>query len=160
MQEPATPNNPALGPSTDQVLYEERLWPSVGVWVIVLGVSLAGILVFAPLGLEVGYIGAVVLAAILTILLLASTPRIVVTARTVQVGRAQIDRTYVGEVGAYTGAEATAQRGPVLHGLAFVCFRGWISPVVRMEITDEADRTPYWLTSTRRPQQLVAALTT
>jgi hypothetical protein len=42
--------------------------------------------------------------------------------------------------------------------LAFLCIRGWIDPVVRIEITDPADRTPYWLTSTRRPEELLAAL--
>jgi hypothetical protein len=31
--------------------------------------------------------------------------------------------------------------------------------VVRIEITDPSDSTPYWLTSTRRPDELVAALT-
>jgi hypothetical protein len=39
-----------------------------------------------------------------------------------------------------------------------MCFRGWITPVVRIEITDPADRTPYWLTSTRHPEDLVRAL--
>ncbi len=39
-----------------------------------------------------------------------------------------------------------------------MCIRGWIDPVVRIEITDPADRTPYWLASTRHPDELVAAL--
>jgi hypothetical protein len=30
--------------------------------------------------------------------------------------------------------------------------------VVTIEITDETDLTPYWIASTRRPQQLAAAL--
>ena len=30
--------------------------------------------------------------------------------------------------------------------------------MVRIEITDPSDRTPYWLTSTRHPEQLLAAL--
>ncbi|MWD30886.1 DUF3093 family protein, partial [Aquicoccus sp. SCR17] len=34
--------------------------------------------------------------------------------------------------------------------MAFVNVRGWIAPVVRIQLTDERDRTPYWLTSTRR----------
>jgi Protein of unknown function (DUF3093) len=29
---------------------------------------------------------------------------------------------------------------------------------VKIEITDPADRTPYWLASTRHPDQLAAAL--
>jgi hypothetical protein len=74
------------------------------------------------------------------------------------VGRATIERRFIGAATAFRGAEATAERGPGLNGLAFLCIRGWIDPVVRIEITDPADRTPYWLASTRRPDELLAAL--
>ncbi|BAS12782.1 hypothetical protein AHiyo8_10850 [Arthrobacter sp. Hiyo8] len=88
----------------------------------------------------------------MTTMLVLSTPAIVVDRDTVQVGRATIQREFVGAVTAYRKDEATAERGTRLHGLAFLCLRGWIDPVVRIEITDPADRTPYWLTSTRRPK--------
>ena len=39
-----------------------------------------------------------------------------------------------------------------------MCIRGWIDPVVRSEITDPSDRTPYWLTSTRHPERIVEVL--
>ncbi len=138
--------------------YSERLWPSIWVWIIVVGISLAGILILAPISMFAGYTAAVVMFLIQAILLLLSTPRIEVTAQSLQVGRAHIERRFVGKVQAFYGDEASAQRGPQLHGLAYLCIRGWISPVVRIEITDEADRTPYWLASSRRPEQLVAAL--
>ena len=96
--------------------------------------------------------------AVEALLLVATTPRIVVRERTLQVGRASIERHHVGQVTGYRGEDARAQRGPLLHGLAFVNVRGWIAPVVRIQLTDERDRTPYWLTSTRRPEELVAAL--
>ena len=99
-----------------------------------------------------------VAAVVLTVLLLLSTPVIRVTADTVQVGRAQIERKWIGQVEAYRGEDATQQRGPALNATAYMCIRGWISPVVKMEITDPADRTPYWLTSTRHPEKLAAAL--
>ena len=59
---------------------------------------------------------------------------------------------------AFRTKEATAERGTRLNGLAYLCIRGWIDPVVRIDITDPSDRTPYWLTSTRRPEELTAAL--
>ena len=145
---------------TTAVTYSERLWPSVWIWVIVGGISLAGILILAPISMFAGYTAAIVLFLIQAVLLVVSTPRIEVTAASLQVGRAHIERRFVGKVQAFRGDEATAQRGPQLHGLAYLCLRGWISPVVRIDITDEADRTPYWLASTRRPEQLVAALST
>lgn len=142
------------------VLYQERLWPAFWVWVVAAGVAAASILVFAPISMTAGIISAIVVAVVLAVLLVLSSPRIVVTGQYLSVGRAQIERRYLGTVDGFLGEDAVQQRGPALDGTAYLCIRGWISPVVRIEITDPADRTPYWLTSTRRPKQLTAALTT
>ncbi|MDQ0028863.1 DUF3093 domain-containing protein [Arthrobacter bambusae] len=140
------------------VLYTEKLWPSPWIWIVAVGFSAAGILMFAPISITAGIIAALVLFAITATLLVTSTPAIVVDRDTVQVGRASIQREFIGAVTAFHKDEAVAERGTRLHGLAYLCLRGWIDPVVRIEITDPADRTPYWLTSTRRPEELVAAL--
>ncbi|MFJ6003200.1 DUF3093 domain-containing protein [Arthrobacter sp. NPDC092385] len=145
--------------SPDQaVLYEERLWPSPWIWLIAAGFSSATIVMFAPISMEVGYGAAIVVAIIVFTLLILSTPRITVTGTTLTVGRASIERKYLGAVEWFTGEDATHQRGPGLHGLAYLCIRGWISPVVKIEVTDPEDRTPYWLASSRTPERLVAAL--
>lgn len=141
------------------VHYEERLWPSPWVWLIAAGFSSASIVMFAPISLQVAYGAAVVVAVIVFTLLIVSTPRIRVTSTTLTVGRATIERQYLGDVRWFTGDDATHQRGPGLNGLAYLCIRGWISPVVRIEVTDPEDRTPYWLTSSRHPERLAAALT-
>lgn len=150
-----TPNHSTSGTG---VLFAEKLWPSPWIWIVVVGLSAAGILMFAPISITAGIIAALVLFGIMTTMLLLSTPAIVVDRDTVQVGRASIQREFVGAVAAFRKDEATAERGTRLNGLAFLCLRGWIDPVVRIEITDPADRTPYWLTSTRRPEELLAAL--
>ncbi|MBG6184053.1 membrane protein implicated in regulation of membrane protease activity [Arthrobacter sp. CAN_A214] len=144
--------------SADVVLYEEKLWPSPWIWLIAAGVSSAAIVTFAPIDISIGYLAAVVLAGIITTLLILSTPRIAVTRSTLTVGRATIERRYLGSVELYRGEDATRERGTSLHGLAYLCIRGWISPVVKIEVVDPEDRTPYWLTSTRKPEKLVAAL--
>ncbi|WP_309072697.1 DUF3093 domain-containing protein [Arthrobacter sp.] len=147
------------GSAGESVLYEEKLWPAPWIWIVVAGAALASVFTFIPISVEAGIIAAVVVAAILTTLLVLSTPSIRVTSTELQVGKAQIERKYLGRVEAFTGADATAQRGPRLHGKAYLCIRGWISPVVKIVIEDAEDPTPYWLTSTRRPEQLIAALT-
>ena len=156
----ATPagNTGSASGTPGTVIYQERLWPNFWIWLIAAGTAGAVIFVLAPISLTTGYIAAAVAAVILAVLLIVSAPRITVTQTTLQVGRAQIEREFVGRVEAFTGDDATAQRGTELNGTAYMCFRGWIQPVVKIEITDEADRTPYWITSTRRPNQLVAAL--
>lgn len=156
---PSTPPAGSAGPgAADPVRYEERLKPSWWIWLVAVMISGLSVLVFVPIGLEIGLGAAVVVFIVIALLLRVSTPRIVVTDRTLQVGRAGIERSYVGEVTGYRGEDATYQRGPALHGLAFMCIRGWIDPVVRIQITDQRDRTPYWLTSTRHPERLVAVL--
>ena len=145
-------------PSDAAVLYNEKLRPNAWIWLVAAGLSSAGILVFAPISLTAGFTAAVVLFAVIAALLVLSTPSITVTATTLRVGRATIERQFVGAVTAFRGKDATAERGTRLNGLAFMCIRGWIDPVVRIEITDPSDRTPYWLTSSRHPDELVAAL--
>lgn len=140
------------------VRYSEKLWPNVWIWLVSAGLSGAGILVFAPISMAAGFTAALVLFVIIGVLLVLSTPSISVTDSTLRVGRATIERNFVGAAAAFRGKEATAERGTRLNGLAFLCIRGWIDPVVRIEITDPSDRTPYWLTSSRHPDQLVAAL--
>ena len=40
----------------------------------------------------------------------------------------------------------------------WLLIRGWVSPVVRIELSDPSDPTPYWIVSTRSPAALVAAI--
>ena len=153
------PNNDAQALRPTDVIYAEKLWPALWIWVVVLGISGAGILILIPISAMAGIIAAVVLFLLQATFLIMSTPRIEVDSQTLTVGRASIERKFVGTAEAFRGDEAFAQRGTKLNGLAYLCLRGWITPVVRIEVEDASDPTPYWLTSTRRPEQLVAALT-
>ena len=69
------------------------------------GLSGAGILVFAPISMAAGLTAAVVLFTILAVLLVLSTPAITVTGSTLRVGRATIERRFVGSASAFRGQE-------------------------------------------------------
>ncbi|GAA5230314.1 DUF3093 domain-containing protein [Arthrobacter cryoconiti] len=138
--------------------YTEKLWPNFWAWVIVVGLSAAGILIFIPISKFAGMTAFFGMLVIQSLLLVLSTPKIEVTEQTLQVGRAVIEHGDIGAVTVFHGDDATAQRGVKLNGLAYLCIRGWIKPVVKIEVTDPADRTPYWLTSSRNPERLAAAL--
>ena len=154
------PETQQTAPAADAetVLFDERLTPSVGVWVVAVLLAGLSVLVLAPISITAGVVAAVVFFLVEAVVLVATTPRILVTETDLQVGKARIERSYLGAVTGYVGDAAREQRGARLHGLAYTVIRGWISPVVRIQLTDERDRTPYWLTSTRRPEELVAAL--
>lgn len=139
--------------------YRERLWPAWWVFLATALVIPASLLVFLPISPVAGVASAVVLYGGIVVALLATTAVIEVTDGMLRVGRARIERTHVGAVTAHTGSDAVAERGTRLDARAWLLLRGWIPGVVRIEIADDADPTPYWLVSTRRPAELAAALT-
>lgn len=139
--------------------YRERLWPAWWVFLATALVIPASLLVFLPISQVAGVVVAIVLYGAIVVTLLATTPVIEVDDGMLRVGRAQIERSFVGAVTAHHGMDAVAERGTRLDARAWLMLRGWAPDVVRIEITDDADPTPYWLVSTRRPEELVAALT-
>jgi hypothetical protein len=139
-------------------LYREKLWPAWWVFLATALVIPASLLVFLPISPVAGVVSAAVLYTGIVVVLLATSPVIEVTDGMLRVGRARIERSFLGAVTTHEGAEAFAERGIRLDARAYLVLRGWISGVARIEIVDEADPTPYWLVSTRDPAGLAAAL--
>lgn len=67
---------------------------------------------------------------------------------------------FIGTAEVVTAERKRKTLGPELDPTAFVVHRGWVSTMIRIEVTDPADPTPYWLVSTRRPGRLIEALQT
>ncbi len=143
---------------SNEVRYQEKLWPAWWVWLTAAGAVAASALVMDPMGTTVTIIGSIVVAVILGLLLYFSGPTLTVTDQYFTAGRATIERHYLGEAEYFVKDDAFAQRGPRLHGLAYMCMRGWVDPVVTVPVLDPEDQTPYWIVSSRRPEELVAAL--
>jgi hypothetical protein len=138
--------------------YRERLWPAPWVFIATALVIPASLLVFLPISLPVGVGVAVVLYGGIVGVLLLTTPVVEVTSAGFRAGRARIDPAFIGTIQAFEGQDAVAQRGVELDARAWLLLRGWITGVVRVEIDDPADTTPYWLISSRRPAELARAL--
>jgi Protein of unknown function (DUF3093). len=140
------------------VAYREKLWPAWWVFLATALVIPATLLVFLPISVVAGYVVAAVLYGAIVVVLLVTTPVIEVTDAELRAGKARIERSFLGDVSAHTGREAFAERGTRLDARAWLLLRPWLSGVVRVELTDPDDPTPYWLVSTRRPEELAAAL--
>lgn len=138
--------------------YRERLWAPPLLYIATAMVIPASLLVFLPINQTVGEVVAACMEAGVLVLLWVLAPTIEVTDEEFRAGRARLPREYIGAVSAYTGAEATTQRGPKLDARAWTLFRGYVQGVVRVELTDPEDPTPYWLVSVRHPDRVVAAL--
>lgn len=138
--------------------YRERLWPAAWVFLATALVIPASLLVFLPISLAAGITVAIVLYGAIVGVLLLTTPVVEVSGGELRAGRARIERRHVGTATSFEGAEATQQRGTALDARAWLLIRGWITGVVRVEIADPEDPTPYWLISTRRPAELARVL--
>jgi hypothetical protein len=73
-------------------------------------------------------------------------------------GAAHIPTRFVGRTDVVRGEGKRLALGPQLDPAAHVLHRPWVPAAVRLEITDPADPTPYWVVSTRRPERLLAAI--
>ncbi|SMQ66842.1 Protein of unknown function [Plantibacter sp. VKM Ac-1784] len=138
--------------------YRETLWPSPWVIIALALVVPATMLVLAPVSLAAGIVGAVVLYGGCLALAFGTAPRIQVSEASLSVGKASIPLGFIGEVVVYTGTDATAQLRTKLDARAWLMIRGWVHSLVKVEIVDPADPTPYWLLSSRRPQALADAI--
>jgi hypothetical protein len=75
-----------------------------------------------------------------------------------QAAEARIPAAALGEARPLRGAQWRHELGPALDARAHLCIRGWIGHGVRVEVTDPRDPVPYWLVSSRRPNDVAAAL--
>lgn len=140
--------------------FDERL--SVPWWWYLPAVGLAVLL-----GAEVhmGYPGlrswlgyAVTVPLLVAALVWLGRVRVRVADGELRVGDAALPLSHVGRVEVVAAKDKQVALGPELDPAAFLMHRAWVGPLVRVELTDATDPTPYWIFSVREPERLVTAL--
>ena len=139
-------------------IYREKLWPAPWLFISTALVIPASLLVFLPINVFVGIASAIVLYLGCLAGLLASATKIEVTTSELIAGKARLPIGIIGSVGGVREAEATLERGQRLDARSFLVIRGWVDPVVRVELVDPNDPVPYWLVSTRNPEAVSKAI--
>jgi hypothetical protein len=143
---------------TSQPRFREKLYPSAWIFVATALVIPASLLVFLPIDLIAGVIVAIGLYGAIVVLLIATTPTIEVGGGVLRAGRARLPLAVVAGARAARGSDAVHGRGVGLHADAWLLIRGWIPDVVRVELSDPDDPTPYWILSSRHPDDLADAI--
>jgi hypothetical protein len=139
-------------------LYEERLLPTPGVWAALVLVAVMLALVALRYGVIGSLITFVLALAVEAGLMISSTPRLAVGPELFVAGGARIPPSLLGPAQALDADAMTRATRTELDARAFLCIRGWLKQGVRVQLDDPEDPTPYWLVSSRRPAELVAAL--
>lgn len=75
-----------------------------------------------------------------------------------RVGDAHIPLRHIGQVELLDADKKRVALGRELDPAAFVVHRGWVPKVIRVELTDPQDPTPYWVFSVRSGEHLAALL--
>ncbi len=75
-------------------------------------------------------------------------------------GRAHISVDLIGPAETLDPEEARRVHGVEADARAFLLTRPYLKRAVRIPVRDPADPTPYWLLSTRHPDELAAVLAT
>jgi len=84
--------------------------------------------------------------------------KITIDENELRVGRAHIERTYLGLAQPLTIDEMRLTRGREADPSAHLALRFWQPRGVRIAIHDSRDSTPYWLVSSKNSKGLVEAL--
>jgi hypothetical protein len=140
--------------------YAERLYVTWYWWPLPL---LAAVILAAEIHMGYGGIRgwlpyAVLVPLTAALILRMSWTRVAVEGGELRVGDARVPLERVGAVEIVPAAKKRRVLGPYLDPAAMVVHRGWVGPVLRVQVTDPAGATPYWLFSTRRPEQLAEIL--
>jgi Protein of unknown function (DUF3093) len=148
-------------PAPPRATYRERLGVPLRWWVqgTMLVASLWLALVVAVPGPIAWVVSGCALALLVAMLAAYGAARIEVGPSGFRAGRARIALEHLGGATALDAEETRRTAGPDADARAYLLLRPYLKRAVRVEITDPADPTPYWLVCSRHPETLAGALT-
>ncbi len=148
-------------PASASTTYSERLFVPLRWWVqttMLLASLWLAFIVAMPASAAWTATG-VLVALTAALLLWFGSARVVVRDGVLHAGRAHIALDLLGAVTPLDAEETRRVHGVDADARAYLLTRPYLKRSVRIDVTDPADPTPYWLVSTRRPQALAAAVT-
>jgi hypothetical protein len=156
------PDRPAPGrrPPDVQPAFDERL--AVPWWWWPLGFGVATLLAAE---LHMGYPGVrawlpylVTVPLACAVLIRMGRRQVRLSGGELRVGQAHVPIRHLGQVQVIHPADKRRALGPDLDPEAFILHSAWVGPMLRVELTDPQDPTPYWIFSVRRADELAALL--
>ena len=139
-------------------LYKERVLPSIYFYIASITLPVSLLLVALPFSEIVSI--SLALGSIPTVLVLSwlGSPLISVTESNLSIGQVSIETKFLGKAEVVRPQDAFQERGVKLDSRAFTKFQIGVKQLVKIEITDPADPTPYWLIATRNPEVIAALI--
>ena len=141
------------------MLFRERLSVPLAWWVLA---ALFALSMLVAVGFYLGPVWGVGVgvATLAAAALMFTTMAVLVTVDEdeLRVGRAVVERRYLGPCRALDAAATERRAGVEADARAHLVLKPYIATAVELTLDDPEDPVPYWLVSTRRPAQLAEAL--
>jgi hypothetical protein len=134
--------------------YTERVLPRWSSFIPVVGVFPALWLTFLPINEVIGLWSGVASTALIVFVMIAKSATVQITDDALRVSNASIERKHISGVEVVPKEDAFSARGRDLDPRAWIHFQGSVPTLVKVELSDPEDPTPYWLFSTREPQEI------
>lgn len=148
-------------PPPPSTAYSERLYVPLRWWVqatMLLASLWLAFVVAMPAWAAFSATGVLVLAT-LGLFVSIGSARLAVRDGVLYAGPAHISIDLLAHITPLDADETRRVHGVDADARAFLLTRPYLKRSVQVTVADPADRTPYWLLSTRHPRELAAALT-
>lgn len=137
---------------------ETLKWP-LWIWFLVLCLDLSiALAVWAALGNSPALLALFISLALTGFFYQFTKLKIQITKEFLRVGRAKIEKHYLGAVEPLNEEQMRYLRGPGINPAAFLALRFWVKGGVKITVEDQRDPTPYWLISSKHPNKILEAL--
>ena len=114
--------------------------------------------VWAAIGNQAALIISVIQIALLILAAQQSSLTITVTKGWLLVGPAAIERAFIHNFKALEFKEYKRIRGVDADPASYLQIRFWVNTAIKIDLRDPKDKTPYWLISTNRANELAKLL--
>ena len=131
------------------------IWLLAFIYFLFTSISLS---IWAALGNTPALWSQVILTLTLVLIAMRSRMIIEVDEKELRVNKAHIELKYLGDVSVLDADAMRLVRGRDADPAAFLAIRFWTPHGVLVRVNDDRDRTPYWLVTSKRGEQLTALL--
>ena len=139
-------------------VFRERVLPSAANLILPVLLFPSVLAVMLPLAPDFAVITAVIVTLAFCLFVFFSSPVLVCDGETLAARNAEIPLKLLGKAEVITRDRQFEELGRNLDARAWLCIQASVKKLVKIEVTDPKDPTPYWLVSTRHPEDLAALI--
>jgi len=138
--------------TSNSASYSERVFPGLSFFLATLFAPAALYLIVLAFDDFWALITFVVSEIVIIFLGLFAAPTLSLSSKMLSIGRVSIPTQYVKGITAIEASAQQSEKGPKLNPSAYVRFQVGVKGLLKVELNDPNDPTPYWLISSRNPE--------